>query len=164
MTPPEKLTNQHILDLFQSGEPDLDNWLKAHALRNAQQHASQTFVIVDNVRVIGYYALAAGSLLHEHAPRSLRQNMPKPLPVMVLGRLAVDQQYQKQGIGAALLKDAVLRTIRLAEDAGICCMLVHTISSAAKAFYLRYGFVESRTDPATLYLSTNNALKTVSTI
>ena len=146
---PEHLIPQHDLDAFASGVPALDDWLRRHALANEQTGASRTYVICAGGRVVGYYALAAGGVAHASAPGRVRRNMPDPIPVMVLGRLAVDQAYQSRGVGAGLLRDAILRTRQAADIAGIRAILVHAISEDARRFYERHGFVASAIDPMT---------------
>jgi len=101
-------------------------------------------------RVVGYYALAAGGITSSEAPGRLRRNVPDPIPVMVLGRLAVDSREQRKGLGALLLRDAVERTRRLASEMGMAGIVVHAISAEAKRFYQHWGFVESPLNPMTL--------------
>ncbi|NCT56311.1 MAG: GNAT family N-acetyltransferase [Legionella sp.] len=156
---PEPIADTHLLDTFESGEPVLDHWLKHRAIDNDSRGASRTFVVHDNHRVIGYYSLATGSITTQEAPGNVRRNMPNPIPVMVLGRLAVDQTWQKHGIGKGLLKDAVLRTAKVSHDVGIRALLVHAISESAKHFYKRYGFVESPMTPMTLMLTMKDIKK-----
>lgn len=114
--------------------------------------ASQTRVVCDKLRVVGYYALAAGSLAHAITPRQLTRNMPKPIPAIVLGRLAVDADYQGKGIGAGLLKDATLRASAAAKDIGARALLCHAIDDAARSFYLRHGFLQSPVEDLTVML------------
>src|SRR5690349_14611123 len=139
--PPEKLSSDHDLSQFQCGEPPLDDWLKRRALQNEERGASRTYVVCMGKQVVGYYALAVGAIAHVQASGRVRRNMPEPIPVMVIGRLAVDVTTQGQGLGAALLRDAILRTIQAAEIAGIRAILVHAISEPAKRFYEKSGFV-----------------------
>jgi len=98
--------------------------------------ASRTFVVCQDDKVVGYYVLATGSVMHKDAPGKIKRNMPEPVPVMVLGRLAVDKGAQSMGIGRGLLKDAILRTITVAKQAGIKAILVHALSDEARKFYL----------------------------
>ena len=140
---PAPLTAHHQLDSFRCTEPALENWLKQRALRNQIDGASRTFVACTGTEVIGYYALAAGSVLHAQAPGSIRRNMPEPVPVAILGRLAVHSSWSGRGLGADLLKDAVLRATRLAGEMGIRALVCHAISEEAKRFYLHHAFVES---------------------
>jgi GNAT superfamily N-acetyltransferase len=150
---PEHLTGEHDVSDFDSGVLELDTWLKRRALQNETSRASRTFVISDGTRVIGYYALATGAVSHEAATGRVRRNMPEPIPVMILARLAVDRAHQGKGLGAALLRDALLRTLQAAEIAGIRAVLLHAISEDAKRFYARHGFSESPVDPMTMMVT-----------
>lgn len=149
---PEPLGPRHETAHFECGEPVLDNWLKRHALANQLSGVSRTFVIHDAQQVKGYYTLAAGSVARIDVPRRLRRNAPEPIPVIVLGRLAVDTRRQGHGLGIGLLKDALLRCAEIAVDIGVAGVLVHAISDTAKTFYLNSGFLESPTRPLTLVL------------
>lgn len=140
---PEHLTSAHDLAAFDSGVPALDEWLKQRALANEAAGGSRTYVACAGGRVVGYYALATGGVAREVATGRVRRNMPDLVPVMMLARLAVDRAYQSQGLGAGLLRDAILRTLQAAELGGIRAILVHAISDEAKRFYERHGFVES---------------------
>jgi GNAT superfamily N-acetyltransferase len=151
--PPEKLSSEHDLAQFRCGEPTLDDWLRKRALQNEESGASRTYVACVGKRVVGYYALAAGAVAHAEAPGRVRRNMPDPVPVMVIGRLAVDQTTQGQALGPALLRDAVLRTVQAAEIAGIRAILVHAISERAKRFYEKWGFIVSPVEPMTLMIT-----------
>lgn len=155
---PEKLTPVHDLSRFQCGEPELDDWLKRRALPSEEHGASRSYVVCVGQRVVGYYALAVGAAAHTVSPGRVRRNMPNPVPVMVIGRLAVDLNFQGRGIGSALLKDAVLRTVHAAEIAGIRAILVHAISDTAKRFYERSGFTPSPVDPMTLMITVAQAI------
>lgn len=156
---PEHLSPQHNLDAFSSGNPALDDWLRRRALANEQAGASRTYVIRAGGRVVGYYALAAGALAHVAAPGRVRRNMPDPVPVMVLGRLAVDRAYHGRGLGVGLLRDAILRTLQAADVAGIRAIPVHAISDDARRFYERHGFVASSIDPMTLMITVADAAR-----
>lgn len=153
---PELLTSNHQLSSFNSNETVLDDWLEKRALKNQLTGASRTFVIHQNMRVIGYYCLATGSTICNEAPGKIKRNMPNPIPVMVLGRLAVDHTMHGQGLGKGLLKDALLRTITVSKEVGIRAMIVHALSDSARHFYKRFGFIESPIDEMTLFLSLNN--------
>ena len=150
---PSLLAITHDLHEFSSGVSTLDDWLRRRALHNQLSGASRTYVSALGRRVVGYYCLASGAIALNEAPRSLRRKMPDPIPVAVLGRLAVDQSFQKRGLGAALLQDAVERTIQAASILGIRGLLVHALSERAKSFYEYYGFSASPTQPMTLVLS-----------
>jgi GNAT superfamily N-acetyltransferase len=143
----------HLLDDFDCGEAMLDDWLKRRALSNQQSGASRTFVVADeNGRVRGYYALAAGAVSHQLATSGVKRNMPDPLPVMVLARLAVDRRAQGLQLGAALLRDAVLRAVAVSRNAGVRALLVHALHEKARQFYEHHGFQPSPTHPMTLML------------
>lgn len=150
---PALLTEAHELDLFQSGNHTLDEWLRRRARANQVSGASRTYVVADDARVVGYYCLSSGALDLAEAPGAVRRNMPDPIPMAVLGRLAVDRNWQGKGLGVALLQDAVMRTAQAAGIMGIRGVLVHAISDEARAFYERYGFSGSPANPMTLVLS-----------
>ena len=151
--PPVPITAAHDTSLFNCRHDSLNQWLRRRALSNASSGATRTYVVcAENQRVVGYYALAAGSLDVESAPTRLRRNMPDPLPVVVLGRLAVDDTWSGRGVGSGLLKDAVLRSLQAAELIGACALLCHAIDADAKAFYARHGFVESPTQELAMML------------
>jgi predicted N-acetyltransferase YhbS len=154
---PEHLTPEHDVAAFDSGVAALDDWLIRHALANEKAGGSRTYVVCAGRRVVGYYALATGAVTHATATGRVRRNMPDPVPVMVLGRLAVDRSLQGRGIGEGLLRDAILRTLQAAELAGIRAILVHAISEDAKRFYERHGFAESAIDPMTLMITISEA-------
>lgn len=158
---PEKLSPDHDFSQFESGEPALGDWLRRRAVHNEKSGASRTYVVCIGKRVVGYYALATGAVAHIGSPGRVRRNMPDPVPVMVIGRLAVDQKVQGQAIGPALLRDAVLRTVQAAEIAGIRAILVHAISERAKRFYERWGFVSSPIDLMTLMITVEEARKAI---
>ena len=113
---PALLTADHDVSQFDCQHPSLTDWLKKRALANNQQRGSRTHVVCDGVRVVGFHALAAGSVEHAASPKSLMRNMPKPIPAIILGRLAVDLHYQGQGIGAGLLQDAIFRALNAANQ------------------------------------------------
>lgn len=149
---PAALNDSHEMADFDCGNNVLNEWLIKRALKNQRNNASRSFVIRKAQRVIGYYALANGSVERLNAPKSIARNMPEPIPVVVLGRLAVDLRAQGQGLGAALLKDALLRILAVSKNIGIRAVLVHAISEDAKRFYLRYGFQVSPIDSMILML------------
>jgi len=154
---PEPITASHITESFTCGILVLDEWLKRHALKNEVSGASRTFVVCRGGQVIGYYALATGSIEHRDAPGKIRRNVPDPLPVMVLGRLAVDQSWRQTGLGRGLLKDALLRSLSISKHAGVSALLVHALSKDAKNFYAQNGFIESPLDPMTLMIMLRDA-------
>jgi len=162
LTAPEPLRPDHDLSTFASGEASLDDWLRRRALSNAESGASRTYVVcARDKRVVAYYALAAGAVAHSAAPGRVRRNMPDPVPVMVLGRLAVDRGFQGRRLGSALLRDAILRTIQVADVVGIRAILAHAISEDARQFYEARGFMPSPVDRMTLLLPLTAAAKAI---
>lgn len=162
VTAPEPLAPDHELDAFESGVATLDEWLKRRARRNEAEGASRTFVMCAGRRVVGYYSLAAGSILHAKATGRVRRNMPDPAPILLLGRLAVDRAWRGKGLGADLLSDAVLRAIGAAQSVGVRAILVHAISDEAKTFYEKHGFRASPVDPMTLMITIEEAQRMLS--
>lgn len=154
MTPsaPEPLADHHVLDGFDSGVASLDDWLRRRARANQADGASRTYVTCNGDVVIGYYALASGSIATHDAIGRFRRNMPDPIPVVVLGRLAVDRKYHGHRLGSALVRDAALRVLAAAGEIGVRGLVVHAISEEAKAFYLSLGFLQSPTHDMTLMI------------
>jgi GNAT superfamily N-acetyltransferase len=140
--PPVRLTENHDCQAFASGEPVLDDWLRRRALANPQAGASSTYVIgpAKESKVIGYFALSMGQILAQDALGPMRRNMPKYIPAVMLGRLAIDREWQGKGLGGALLTDAVRRSLRASKEISARLVIVHAISPAAEAFYLHHGF------------------------
>ena len=153
LQPPAPLDRTHDLSAFSSGVPSLDDWLRRRALANQYTGASRTFVVCEASNVVAYYALASGGVMASHAPGRFRRNMPDPIPVAILARLAIDTPWQGRGLGRALVQDAVFRLVNAAKTLGIRGVLVHAISAEAKAFYLALGFNPSPLDPMTLMIS-----------
>jgi GNAT superfamily N-acetyltransferase len=153
LSAPVLLAVGYQLDDFACGVDSLDDWLKRRAHPNQVNGASRTYVVTEGKRVVGYYCLASDALELSDTPTSIRRNMPDPVPVAILGRLAVDKSCQGRGLRVALLQDAVVRTAQAGGILGIRGLLVHTLSIEAKAFYEHHGFVASPTQPMTLILS-----------
>lgn len=153
LIPPAPLTPLHDLADFQSGEPSLDEWLRRRALKNMAAGASRCFVLCAGTAVVGYYSLSAGAIGHDTAPKAMRRNMPDPLPILLLGRLAVDKRYHNQGLGRALVRNAMMRGLNIAGNAGVFAILVHALSDQARQFYLSRGFVASPLQPMTLLMT-----------
>jgi GNAT superfamily N-acetyltransferase len=154
LQPPSLLDEAHRLDALDCGVDSLNDWLKRRARADQVSGASRTYVVTDEEgRVAGYYCLASGALTLAQAPGGVRRNMPDPIPMAILGRLAVDRNWQGHGLGAALLRDAVERTRAASNILGIRGLLVHALSDDAKAFYERYGFVASPARPMLLVMS-----------
>ena len=157
LTAPQRLTSEHDLSAFDCGNLHLNDWLKKRALPNEESGASRTYVVCSSRNVVGYYALATGGVALATATGRVRRNMPDPIPVMILGRLAVDREWQGRSIGKGLLRDAILRTLQASQIGGIRAILVHAISEEAKRFYERYGFASSPLDPMTLMVTVADA-------
>lgn len=140
--PPVLFTEDHDTSAFDSGEPVLDDWLRHRALSNLQSAASRTYVICSagSSTVAGYAALSMGQILAQEATGAMRRNMPRHIPAVVLGRLAIDRQWQGLGLGRALLADVVARARRASVEVSARLVIVHAISPAAEAFYVRHGF------------------------
>lgn len=141
---PTPITADHRLDGFDCGKPQLDDWLKAHAFDN-EGRSSRTYVVAaqagaDAGNAVAYYTLANGSVTRAEVPRKIRQGLPNPVPVMVLGRLAVDRNHGGKGIGPALLREAMQRTLEASQIAGLRALIVHAIDDDAVGFYAKYGF------------------------
>lgn len=152
LTAPTPICANFSANVFSCGNETLDDWLKRHALKNETTGASRTFVICDNNNVIGFYALATGAIDQMDAPGKIRRNMPNPIPVIILGRLAVDKKWQNRKLGEDLLQDAIKRTVNTSQHVGVKTLLVHAISEQAKTFYMNRGFIESPTNEMTLML------------
>jgi predicted N-acetyltransferase YhbS len=147
------LDEHHDLVLFYSGEQSLDNWLKKRALANQVSGASRTFVACEGRRVAGYYALASGAVTVASVPGKFRRNMPDPIPVVLLGRLAVDRAWQGQGLGRSLFRDAAMRVSHAADTIGIRGIVVHALADDARKFYLALGFMECPGKPLILVVN-----------
>ena len=152
LSAPALLTPDHDLSQFGCQHSSLTTWLKKRVLANNQQSGSRTHVVCDAARVVGFYALAAGSIEHAVAPKPLTRNMPQPIPAIMLARLAVDSQFQRRGIGAGLLQDAVLRALNAALHVAGRVLLCHAIDDEARAFYRKHGFVQSPIEDMTVML------------
>jgi GNAT superfamily N-acetyltransferase len=162
LRPVEPFSETHEYAEFCSGETSLDEWLRRRARTNQISGASRTYVVCDEKRVIAYYALASGAVTIEAAPGRFRQNMPNPIPVVVLGRLAVDRNWQGKGIGRAFFRDAAIRVIGAAGAIGIRGIVAHAISEDAKKFYLALGFDQSPNEPMMLMVSLSDLREVLS--
>lgn len=148
-----KLSATDDVSTFDSNYPALNQFLQKHAVTNKSANSAQTYVCCSENKVVGFYSLAVGSVAPEKAPNRVIKGQAKhPVPVMILARLAVDMRHQEKGLGTALLKDALLRTIQAADIAGIRCLLVHAKDDSAKQWYLAFDFEISPTDPYQLLL------------
>lgn len=141
---PERLSEAHDTSLFDCGVPSLNDWLKKYALTSQKSDGAQTFVAHRGKTVVGYYALAAGSVSPDESPERVRAGQPRrDIPVIVLARLAVDKKEQGAGLGKALLKSALLACERAAETIGARAVIVHAIDEQAASFYRRFDFQPS---------------------
>jgi GNAT superfamily N-acetyltransferase len=154
--PPEPLERHHRLDDFDCSEPALDEWLKRHARAAHASGSARVFVatLEDRETVAGYYALAAAQVAPDAATERALEGQPRtrPVPAVLLARLAVDREHQRAGLGRSLLQDVMLRCLQAAEAIGAPVLLVHTKHEAAKAWYTQYGFEDSPTDPLHLLM------------
>ena len=160
---PAHLEERHDCASFDCGQPALNDWLRQQALKNEARGASRTYVVCVEQRVVGYYALATGAVARAAATGKVRRQMPEPIPVMVIGRLAVDVRHQGQGLGHGLLRDALLRTLQVAGQTGIRAVLLHAMTADAKTFYQRAGFHESPVDPLLLMITMDDVEKALAT-
>lgn len=142
---------------FDSGEPSLDSYLRNRALATHAEGASRCFVTCRDGRVVGFYALASASIERTSTPGRVRRNMPEPVPVILLSRLAIDRAEQGNGLGKHLLRDAIVRCVRAADLIGVRAMLVHALHDEARAFYRHFDFESSPTDPLHLMLLIRDA-------
>ena len=149
----EKLRRDHVVEGFDCGKEPFNRFLIRNALQNQQANASQTYVLITNDRVIGYHTLVVGEVAFVAAPTRLTKGLARHgVPIMLLARLAVSRDYQGRGIGQALLKDGLLRTLQAADIAGIRAFAVHAKDDEARAFYRHFDFIESASDPMHLFL------------
>ncbi len=148
-----KLAVTDIVELFDCGQPALNQFLNRFALINQKSNSAQTYVTCHSGSVVGFYSLAVGSVEPANAASRVIKGMPQhPVPVMILARLAVDQAHQRAGLGRALLKDALKRTLQAADIAGIRALLVHAKDEPAREWYLNWEFEPSLSDPFHLFL------------
>ena len=157
LTEPTLLTDDHNISAFDSGEDVLDHWLKNRALTNVKNRATRVYVtcLNESMDVIGYYGLSTGQLRHGNAIGSMRRNMPDPIPVILLGRLAIDQSLQGKGVGADLLAHAVEKSLQVSEIAGARLLVVHALHDTAKKFYQRFGFTQLPGEELSLAIDLN---------
>ena len=153
LSPPELLADRHQTSSFSCGVPSLDDWLKRRARGNQASGASRTYVCCEGDQAVGYYALAAGGVEVGNAPGRFRRNMPDPVPVVILGRLAVDVTQRGRGLGRLLMRDAGQRVLQAADVVGIRGILVHAISEEARQLYQAVEFEPSPLDAMTLMMT-----------
>ncbi|MEV8213048.1 GNAT family N-acetyltransferase [Leifsonia sp. NPDC077715] len=163
---PRALRAGDVVSEFFCGSPELDRWLRGWARHNDTNGASRTFISVASgtERVCGFYCLAAGSLIRAEAPGRLARNMPDPIPVVLMGRLAVDTRDAGRGLGASLLQHAVAQSVRVAQTIGMRAIVVHAKDDRAVAFYERFGFTRLPSGERTLYLRVADALASAASL
>jgi GNAT superfamily N-acetyltransferase len=151
--PVRKLSAADSVEFFDCDQPDLNQFLRRYALVNQKADSAQTYVCCKDGEVSGFYSLTVGSVEHEEAPHRVVKGLARyPIPVMILARLAVDKAHQGKGLGRALLKDALLRTLQASDIAGIRTLIVHAKNDAARQWYIDWEFEPSPTDPFHLFL------------
>lgn len=156
----EKLRRDHPIDGFSCGREELDRFLLRFAFANQQANASQTYLGLCDLDVIGFYSLVVGEVAYGDAPERLTKGLARhPVPIMLLARLAVRTGWQGRGIGAGLLKDAMLRTLQAADIGGIRAFAVHAKDVEAQRFYEHFGFIAAPTDDRHLFLLTKDLRK-----
>ena len=152
LRPPERLSSKHEARAFDSGTPLLDGWLRNGALRDDAAGAVRVYVVCRSTQIVAYYSLANGAVFKSSVASARLREPSASVPVMILGRLAVERGWQGRGVGKSLLRDAVLRTLQVAAVIGIRALLVHAKDEEARTFYQRCGFLPSPIDPLTLML------------
>ena len=158
----EKIERLHCVDSFDCGQENLNRYLQQYSLMSQRAEAASTYVGVMNEKIIGYYTLVVSNVVYEDAPERLKKGLSRnPVPVMLLARLATDLDWQGKGIGAGLLRDAMQRTVQVADIAGVRAFLVHAKNDKAKAFYEHFDFYPSPTDPYHLYLLVKDIRKSM---
>lgn len=153
LSSPEPLSDDHQTESFDSGETVLDDWLRRRARANQTSGASKTYVVCEERRVVAYYALASGAIAQAGVTGRFRRNMPDPIPVVVLARLAVDRNRQGRGLGRALFRDGARRVAHAADTIGIRGIVVHAISEEARKFYIALGFEPCPAEAMTLVVT-----------
>ncbi len=138
--PPEPLAPRHDLSQFSSGVPVLDAWLRSKARLNEARGGARTYVACDGDRVAGFYSLAASSVERRRMSSRVGRNMPDPVPVILLGQLAVDENYRGRRLGSDLLVDAGRRALAASRTIGARAVVVQAIDEGAGAFYIRFGY------------------------
>jgi GNAT superfamily N-acetyltransferase len=154
LSTPEPLTGEHDVSAFSCGKPVLDRWLKTRALSNQQRGFTAVMVVHDAGRVVAYYGLAPTAIVPSALPRSIRTGQPPdPVPCLLLAQLAVDQAWNRKGVGTGLVKHALTRCVDAARLIGGRALIVNAVDEEAAAFWRRRGFIPSRDDPLVLFRS-----------
>jgi len=159
---PELMARRHQVDDFECGDAQLNDWLRQRALASQLGRRRCTYVVSDDEGLVrGYYTLSAGGVSFAVNSGKSRRSMPDPVPVMVLVRLAIDQEARDEDLAVSLLKDAVTRVDALAQHAGVRAMLVNALDDGARKFYERHGFQPSPSIPEVLTLQVPTSVKSV---
>jgi GNAT superfamily N-acetyltransferase len=152
LSAPSPITPAHDLSRFKCGKEALDDWLRQRALKSEGLRHARTCVVAHGNTVVGFHSIVMGAVQIGLAPSKLKRNAPDPIPVGILARMAVDVRFRGQGLGAALLKDGLLRILQASEIVGARAVLVHAIDAEALRFYEKYGFKEFPSGSKTLFL------------
>jgi GNAT superfamily N-acetyltransferase len=159
----EKLRRDHPVEGFDCGREELNRYLLRYAWQNQQAGAAQTYVGIVGEVIVGYHTLAVGHVILEYAPERLKKGLAKhPVPIMLLARLAIDHRWQGKGVGKALLRDAMQRTLQAAEIAGIRALAVHAKDEEARRFYEHFDFISSPADPMHLFVLLKDVRRIIS--
>jgi GNAT superfamily N-acetyltransferase len=163
ITAPEPLLKTHALAEFSCGNKILDDWLKKTALKSHSDGGSRTFVIADSEtsNIIGYYCLSTSSIERTKVAGNIKRNMPDPTPLILLGRLAVDERYARKGLGKDLMKDCYRRVISVSHQVGVRVLVVHAIDDDSRRFYLGLGFTESPLQSHTLMIRVSDLVAAI---
>jgi predicted N-acetyltransferase YhbS len=147
------LAADHDLSAFDCGEASVNHWLQRRARKNEQSGASRVYVVCNDRTVIAFYTLSASAVVHDRVRGRFRRGMPDPVPVMLLGQLGVDTRYQRRGMAASLVRDALLRCVSVSSQAGVAAVLVDALTEDLVPFYRRLGFdAISETEPTTMMI------------
>lgn len=154
LSPPQKLNETHVLAGFDCGKEALNQWLRVHALANQKADYTRVMVVTSGSDVVGFYGLSMSSVHRDHVPKKIKQHpAPKDIPCLLLGQLAVDMRWLKKGIGAGLLKDALIRAVGIADQAGMRAVVVNALNEDAGKFWAGVGFIAAKGDPQTFFRS-----------
>ncbi|MDG1734087.1 MAG: GNAT family N-acetyltransferase [Thalassotalea sp.] len=156
---PLPLCSSFDLSQFDCGEESLNYFLKKKSMKNQVSGASKTYVCTVDGKGVAYYSLASGCVERKLAPGNIKRNMPDNVPVIILGRLAVDKEFAKLGLGSQLLRNAILRSLNVSRTVGVKAVLVHALSKQAKSFYCQYGFIATPFNENMLVYSLDNLKK-----
>ncbi|BAZ36857.1 GCN5-related N-acetyltransferase (plasmid) [Calothrix sp. NIES-4101] len=149
----EKLSLEHKVESFDSGEEALNKFFKNYAYSSQQSNASKTYVGISRNEIVGFYTIVAGAVVYDDAPERIQKGLARhPIPIAVLARLAVSKEHQGRGIGAGLLKDAMIRIVSISETIGIRAFVAHAKDEKARSFYEHFGFIASPTNPLHLFI------------